>query len=82
MESVGESHTQRRNRTLRSSINRHYLFAFLKHELFKTELLSIGARSDHRSRERPLAHCRIPFPAQRDAADVIAYVAALTEAIS
>jgi len=67
---------------LRPSINRHYLFAFLKHELFKTELLSMVPRGATIAHANDLwLDCRIPFPAQRDAADVIAYVAALTEAI-
>jgi len=67
---------------LRPSINRHYLFAFLKHELFKTQLLSMVPRGATIAHANELwLDCRIPFPAQRDAADVIAYVAALTEAI-
>jgi type I restriction enzyme S subunit len=66
---------------LRPSINRHYLFAFLKHELFKTELLSMVPRGATIAHANELwLDCHIPFPAQRDADDVIAYVAALTEA--
>jgi len=66
---------------LRPSINRHYFFAFLKHKLFKTELLSMVPRGATIAHANELwLDCRIPFPAQRDAADVIAYVAALTEA--
>ena len=66
----------------RPSINRHYLFAFLKHELFKGELLSMVPRGATIAHANELwLDCRIPFPAQRDADDVIAYVAALTEAI-
>lgn len=67
---------------LRPSINRHYLFAFLKHVLFKTELLSMVPRGATIAHANELwLDCRIPFPSQRDADDVIAYVAALTEAV-
>ena len=67
---------------LRPSINRHYLFAFLKHELFKTELLAMVPRGATIAHANDLwLDCRIPFPAQRDADEVISYVAALTEAI-
>ena len=64
------------------SINRHYLFGFLKHELFKTELLSMVPRGATIAHANELwLDCRIPFPAQHDADDVITYVAVLTEAI-
>lgn len=67
---------------LRPSINRHYLFGFLKHELFKTELLSMVPRGATIAHANELwLDCRIPFPVQVDADDVIAYVAVLTEAI-
>ena len=67
---------------LRPSINRHYLFAFLKHELFKTELLSMVPRGATIAHANELwLDCRIPFPAQRDTDDVIAYVAAITQAV-
>jgi len=66
---------------LRPSINRHYLFAFLKHDLFKTELLSMVPRGATIAHANELwLDCLIPFPAQRDADDVISYVAALTKA--
>ncbi len=67
---------------LRPSVNRHYLFAFLKHELFKTELLSMVPRGATIAHANDLwLDCRIPFPAQRNADDVVTYVAALAEAI-
>ena len=67
---------------LRPSINRHYLFAFLKHELFKTELLSMVPRGATIAHANELwLDCRIPFPAQHDADQVIVYVATLAEAI-
>jgi len=66
---------------LTPSINRHYLFAFLKHELFKTELLSMVPRGATIAHANDLwLDCLIPFPVQSDAEDVISYVAALTEA--
>ena len=67
---------------LRPSINRHYLFSFLKHELFKTELLSMVPRGATIAHANELwLDCRIPFPAQCDADDVITYIAVLTEAV-
>jgi len=67
---------------LRPSINRYYLFAFLKHELFKTQLLPLVPRGATIAHGKELwLDCRIPFPAQRDADDVIAFVAAVTEAL-
>ena len=67
---------------LRPSINRYYLFAFLKHELFKTELLSMVPRGATIAHANELwLDCHVPFPAQQDAEDVVAYVAALSEAI-
>ncbi len=67
---------------LRPSINRHYLFGFLKHELFKTELLSMVPRGATIAHANKLwLDCRIPFPGQRDANEVVTYVAALTEVV-
>ena len=67
---------------LRPSINRYYLFAFLKHDLFRTELLSMVPRGATIAHANELwLDCRIPFPSQRDADDVVAYVAVLTQAI-
>lgn len=67
---------------LRPSVNRHYLFAFLKHPLFIAELLSKVPRGATIAHANELwLDCRIPFPSQYDADDVIAYVAALAEAI-
>lgn len=66
---------------LRPSINRHYLFSFLKHPLFITELRAKVPRGSTIAHAKELwLDCSIPFPIQRDADDVIAYVAALTEA--
>ncbi len=67
---------------LRPSINRYYLFGFLKQELFKTELLSLVPRGATIAHANEIwLDCRIPFPAQQNADDVIAYVAALTEVL-
>lgn len=67
---------------LRPLTNRHYLFAFLKHPLFVTELRAKVPRGATIAHANDLwLDCRIPFPEQRDADDVITYVAALTEAI-
>lgn len=67
---------------LRPSINRYYLFSFLKHQIFVTELRGKAPRGSTIAHAKELwLDCRIPFPAQRDAENVIAYVAALTEAI-
>ncbi|MCX6901862.1 MAG: hypothetical protein NT105_24535 [Verrucomicrobia bacterium] len=61
-----------------------YCFAFLKHDVCKLQQRSDVAGSiaalDNFKLET-LLDCRIPFPNQRGADDVIAYVAALTEAI-
>jgi type I restriction enzyme S subunit len=67
---------------LQPSINRNYLFAFLKHQLFKTELLSKVPRGATIAHANELwLECRVPFPDQGDGDDVIAYVAVLTRAI-
>jgi len=67
---------------LKPSINHYYLFAFLKHELFKTELLSKVPRGATIAHANDLwLDCHIPFPAQRDADDVVGYVAALAQVI-
>ena len=67
---------------LRPAINRYYLFAFLKHELFRTELLSMVPRGATIAHANELwLNCRIAFPAQRNGEDAMALVAALTEAI-
>lgn len=67
---------------LRPKIDRHYLFAFMKHPLFKTELVSMVPRGSTIAHANELwLDCRIPFPTQSNADDVIAYVAALAEAI-
>lgn len=69
---------------LRFKENPLYCFAFLKHEVCKLQQRSnvIGsiAALDNFKMET-LLDCRIPFPAQKNANDVIAYVAVLTESI-
>ena len=67
---------------IRPKIDRHYLLAFMKHELFRTELVARVPRGS------TIAHanehwldCRVPFPSQEGAAEVIAYVSALAQAI-
>lgn len=67
---------------LRPKIDRFYLFAFLKHPVYRAELHAMvprGATLKH-AKEMWL-DCHIPFPDQPDAAHVERYVAALTEAI-
>ncbi len=67
---------------LRPSVNRFYLFAFLKHPLFITELRAKVPRGATIAHANELwLDCRIPFPAQENADAVVAYVAALAEAI-
>jgi hypothetical protein len=67
---------------LKPAINRHYLFAFLKHPLFKAELLSMVPRGATIAHANDLwLDCHIPFPSQPNAEAVIRYVASLTEAI-
>jgi type I restriction enzyme S subunit len=67
---------------LRPSVNRYYLFAFLKHPLFVTELSAKVPRGATIAHANELwLDCRIPFPNQNDADEIVAYVAALAEAI-
>lgn len=67
---------------LRPSVNRHYLFAFLKHPLFVTELRAKVPRGATIAHANELwLDCRIPFPVQQNSDEVVAYVAALTKAI-
>lgn len=67
---------------LRPSIDRYYFYSFLKHELFKTELLSMVPRGATIAHANELwLDCHIPFPAQPDKDRIIAYVSALTAAV-
>jgi len=62
--------------------DRYYFFAFLKHRLFKTQLLAKSPRGAIIRHAKTLwLDCMIPFPNQRDAERVIHYVSALMQAI-
>ena len=63
-------------------MDRYYLFSFLKHPLFKTQLLAMSPRGATITHAKTLwLNCLIPFPKQRNAECVIRYVSALTQAI-
>jgi type I restriction enzyme S subunit len=67
---------------LRPSIDRFYLFAFLKHSLFREELYAMVPRGATIAHANTLwLDCKIPFPDQPDAECVVRYVSALMEAI-
>lgn len=67
---------------LRPCIDRFYLFAFLKHPLFREELYAMVPRGATIAHANTLwLDCKIPFPDQSDAERVERYVAALMEAI-
>lgn len=62
--------------------NRFYFFAFLKHPLFKTQLLSKVPRGATIAHAKSLwLDCLIPFPNQKDEDQIVSYVAILTRAI-
>ena len=62
--------------------DRFYFFAFVKHPLFKAQLLSMLPRGATILHAKDLwLNCRIPFPNQSDAARVVAYVSALMRTI-
>ncbi|OXC75683.1 hypothetical protein BSU04_25980 [Caballeronia sordidicola] len=66
----------------RADVDRHYLFAFLKHPILKTQLFSMVPRGATIAHAKTLwLNCKIPFPAQPDAENVIRYVSALSRAI-
>lgn len=67
---------------LRPSFDRYYLFAFLKHPLFKTQLMAKSARGStiRHAKERWL-DCLIPFPDQKDAELIIDHLSMLMQAI-
>ncbi len=67
---------------LHPAANRYYFFAFLKHPLFKTQLLALSPRGATITHAKTLwLDCLIPFPNQLDAERVIGYVSALMQAI-
>lgn len=67
---------------LHPSADRYYFFAFLKHPLFKTQLLAKSPRGATIVHSKTLwLDCLIPFPNQRDAERVIRYISALMQAI-
>jgi hypothetical protein len=67
---------------LHPSADRYYFFAFLKHPLFKTQLLAKSPRGATIVHSKTLwLDCLMPFPNQRDAKRVIGYVSALMQAI-
>ncbi|MBI4916073.1 MAG: hypothetical protein HY825_09525 [Acidobacteria bacterium] len=67
---------------LRPSIDRFYLFAFLKHPIFREALYSKVPRGSTIAHANTLwLDCRVPFPEQSDADRVERYVSVLMEAI-
>ena len=67
---------------LRPKINRFYLFAFLKHPVFREELYAMVPRGATIAHANTLwLDCKVPFPDQADSSHVEEYVAALMEAI-
>lgn len=62
--------------------DRFYFFAFLKHPLFKTQLLSMLARGATIVHAKTLwLDCLVPFPNQSDANRVVQYVSVLAQAL-
>lgn len=67
---------------LHPTFDRFYFFSFLKHPLFKTQLLAKAARGATILHAKTLwLDCVIPFPNQSDADQVINYVSVLMQAI-
>jgi hypothetical protein len=67
---------------LHPATDRYYFFAFLKHPLFKTQLLAMSPRGATILHAKTLwLDCLIPFPDQPDAQRVIRYVSVLMQAI-
>jgi len=63
-------------------VDRLYLFAFLKHPAFKSQLLAKVPRGVTITHAKTLwMDCLIPFPHQPDADRIIRYVAAMTRAM-
>lgn len=67
---------------LHPTIDRYYFFSFLKHPIFKAQLLAIVPRGATIAHAKSLwQDCMIPFPNQSDGATVTRYVSALMQAI-
>ncbi len=59
-----------------------YLFAFMKHPIFKTQLKSMVPRGATITHAKTLwLDCLIPFPNQKDDKQIVEYVSALMQAI-
>ncbi len=66
---------------LHPQVDRYYFFAFIKHQLFKAQLVAMTARGATITHAKTLwLDCLIPFPNQSNADRVIQYVSALTQA--
>lgn len=62
--------------------DRHYLFSFLKHPLFKAQLLAMTPRGATIVHAKTLwLKCIIPFPNQDNSEQVVKFVSALMQAI-
>jgi len=67
---------------LHPTCDRHYFFSFLKHPLFKTQLLAMLARGATITHAKTIwLDCLIPFPNQENSEHVIKYVSILMQAI-
>jgi len=67
---------------LHPTVDRFYFFSFLKHPLFKTQLLAMSPRGATITHAKTLwLGCLIPFPSQPDSDRVIRYVSVLMQAI-
>ncbi|MEJ7632282.1 MAG: hypothetical protein WKF28_07220 [Rubrobacteraceae bacterium] len=67
---------------LNPSFDRYYLFSFLKHELFRTQILAKIPRGATIKHAKGLwLDCLIPFPNQGDADRVVRYVSVIMQAI-
>lgn len=67
---------------LNPKIDRFYLFAFLKHPIFKAQLLAKVPRGATIAHAKSLwLDCLIPFPDQKDEDKVLNYISVLTQAI-
>jgi len=63
-------------------IDRFYFFAFLKHRLFRTQLLALSPRGATITHAKTLwLNCLIPFPNQPDSRLAMRYVSVLMQAI-
>lgn len=62
--------------------NKYYILAFLKHKYFLNQLdLLVPKGSTIRHAKTLFLDCKIPFPTQKNAEDIIKYVELLTQAI-